>query len=442
MIDQETKEKILAATDIVDVISEFITLKKSGSGYVGLCPFHDDSTPSLTVSPTRGTYKCFACGEGGNVVSFLMKKEMMTYPEAMEWLAKRYGIDIPHPRQTREQWREMNEREGMYGINEMTMKYYQERLQYGKEGEAGREFLKKRGISDDMAYKFGLGYVPHSSGLMSYVMSEGQSIKHLFGSGNNVKFKSGKTLHVTNGTGLVYQKENGNFVERFAGRVVFPWHNISGRIVAFGARVLDAKSNGIVKKYVNSSDSCIYTKGKELYGLFQAKRSIAEEEMVYVVEGYMDVISMHQCGIKNVVANSGTAMTIAQAQLLKRFTKNATLLYDSDAAGTKATIRSIGILLSEDMNVYVITLPDGEDPDSFCQRHSEEDMKTFFANHRQTFAEFMTHAMLDGVTDPVLQSEAVHCILDCINKIQDPIKRTLFSKHLAKVSGLDEKLLV
>lgn len=246
---------------------------------------------------------------------------------------------------------------------------------------------------------------------------------------------------MTNGTGLVYQRENGSYVERYAGRVIFPWHNISSRVIAFGARVLDSRSNGIVKKYVNSSDSCIYTKGKELYGLFQAKRSIAEEEMVYVVEGYMDVISMHQYGIKNVVANSGTTMTIAQAQLLKRFTKNATLMYDSDSAGIKAIIRSINILLSEDMNVYVVTLPDGEDPDSFCQGHSEEDLKTFFANHRQTFAEFMTHAMLDGVNDPVLQSEAVHCILNCINKIQDPIKRALFIKHLAKVSGLDEKLL-
>lgn len=441
MIDNNTKEKILAAADIVDVVGEFVELKRSGSGYVGLCPFHDDSNPSLTVSPSRGTYKCFACGEGGDVISFLMRKEMMSYPEAIEWLAQRYGIAIQHPRQTREQWIEENEREGMFAVNELAKKYYAEVLANKPEGDIGREFFQRRGVSEDMIKSFHLGYAPQGGQLIEYVRNAGQSMKHLFASGNNITFKSGKTLHVKNGTGLIYQNENGRFNERYAGRIIFPWHNRSGKVIAFGARVPDARSNGVVKKYVNSYNSNIFEKGRELYGLYQAKRGICDADMVYVVEGYMDVISMHQYGITNVVANSGTAMTDAQVRLLHRYTSNVTLVYDSDDAGMKATLRSTCMLLEVGMNVYVISLPKGEDPDSFCHSHTPEEVKEHFSRNRQTFAEFMSDSMLKGVTDPVQQAEAIHAIMDCIRKINDNIKRELFIKHLTKVSGLDESLL-
>ncbi len=337
MIDRPTVERILDAAEIVDVVSDFVTLRKRGVNYVGLCPFHDDKTPSFYVSPAKGLCKCFSCGKGGTPVHFIMEHEQLSYPEALRWLAKKYSIEIKERELTDDERREANERESMFIVNEWAKDYFMDIMHNNEDGQAiGKQYFRSRGIRDDIMRKFQLGYAPMRRDAMSKAaIAKGYKEEFL------VK------------TGLCYKKESGELVDRYSGRVIFPWFNISGKVNAFGGRLLDSRTKGVQQKYVNSPESEIYHKDHELYGLYQAKRAIVKEDCVYMVEGYTDVIAMHQCGIENVVANSGTALSVYQIRMLHRFTANVVLLYDGDDAGIHAAMRGTDMLLAEGMNIKV-----------------------------------------------------------------------------------------
>ena len=345
MIDRTTVERILDAAQIVDVVSEFVTLRKRGVNYVGLCPFHDDKTPSFYVSPAKGVCKCFSCGAGGSAVHFIMRHEQITYPEALRWLAAKYNIEIQERELTDDEKREASERESMFIVNEWAKDYFRDIMNNDVDGQAiGKQYFRSRGIRDDIMQKFQLGYaLPRRNALSEAALKKGYKEEFL------VK------------TGLCYRKDNGELADRYAGRVIFPWFNVSGKINAFGGRLLDSRTKGVQQKYVNSPESDIYHKDHELYGLYQAKKAIVKEDCVYMVEGYTDVIAMHQCGLENVVANSGTALSIYQIRLLHRFTQNVVLLYDGDEAGIHAAMRGTDMLLGEGMNIKVLILPDGDD---------------------------------------------------------------------------------
>ena len=350
MIDRATIDKIMDATNIVDVVGEFVTLRKAGVNYKGLCPFHDDKTPSFMVSPSKQICKCFACGEGGTAINFLMKHEQITYPEALRWLAKKYNIEIQEKELTDEEKKEQSDRESMFIVNEWAMKYFQEILKNDPDGIAiGKQYFRSRGIRDDIIEKFSLGFSLQKRDALTLAAQ-----------------KAGYQPEYLEKTGLCIKGEKG-LHDRYAGRVIFPWFNVSGRVVAFGGRLLDARTKGVQQKYVNSPNSEIYVKENELYGLYQAKKAIAKDDRVYMVEGYTDVLAMHQCGIENVVANSGTALSLRQIKLLRRFTQNITLLYDGDEAGIHAAMRGTDMLLAEGMTLKVLLLPDGDDPDSFAK---------------------------------------------------------------------------
>ena len=346
MIDRATIDKIMDAANIVDVVSEFVSLRKSGANYKGLCPFHNEKTPSFYVSPARGICKCFSCGKGGNAVNFIMEHEQMTYPESLRWLANKYHIEIHERELSDDEKREQNERESMFIVNEWAASYFHDILLNNVDGRAiGMQYFRSRGFRDDIINRFQLGFCLNDrSAMAKTALSKGYQEDFLLK------------------TGLCYRRDDGQLIDRFAGRAIFPWIGLSGKILAFGGRVLDARTKGVNQKYVNSPDSDIYHKERELYGIFQAKKAIAKEDRVYMVEGYTDVISMHQCGLQNVVANSGTALSLHQIRMLHRFTSNITLLYDGDAAGIHAAMRGTDMLLSEGMNVKILLLPDGEDP--------------------------------------------------------------------------------
>ena len=340
MIDRATVDKIMDAVNIVDVVGEFVNLRKSGVNYKGLCPFHDDKTPSFMVSPARQICKCFSCGEGGNAVNFLMKHEQITYPEALRWLAKKYNIEIQERELSDDEKREQSERESMFVVNEWACQYFHNILKNDVDGMAiGKQYFRSRGIRDDIIERFQLGFALNKRDALA----------------NEAKRKGYKEEFLVK-TGLCIENEKGVY-DRFAGRAIFPWLNVSGKVVAFGGRKLDAATKGVQQKYVNSPDSEIYHKERELYGIYQAKKAIVKEDCVYMVEGYTDVIAMHQCGLENVVANSGTALSIYQIRLLHRFTPNIVLLYDGDEAGIHAAMRGTDMLLQEGMNVKVLLLP-------------------------------------------------------------------------------------
>ena len=352
MIDRATVDKILDAANIVDVVSEFVTLRKSGANYKGLCPFHNERTPSFYVSPARNICKCFSCGKGGTPAGFLMEHEQMTYPEALRWLAKKYNIEIQERELSNEEREAENRRESMFIVNEWAASYFEETLHHHPDGTAiGMQYFRSRGIRDDIVRKFRLGFdLSNGFALPQAALSKGYKEEFLLA------------------TGICYKREkDGKLVDRFAGRVIFPWLAMSGKVVAFGGRKLDQATKGVQQKYVNSPDSDIYHKEQNLYGIYQAKKAIAKENCVYMVEGYTDVISMHQCGIENVVANSGTALSVHQIRMLHRFTPNIVLLYDGDEAGIHAAMRGTDMLLAEGMNIKVLLLPDGDDPDSFSR---------------------------------------------------------------------------
>ncbi|MBQ9236742.1 MAG: DNA primase [Prevotella sp.] len=425
MIDRLTIERIKERADIVDVVSEFVSLKKVGVNYRGLCPFHNDHTPSFYVSPARRTCHCFVCGEGGDSVGFIMKHEQLTYPDALRWLARRYNITIEEKELTKEQKKEQTDRESMYIVNEWAAQYFKDILHNDIDGRAiGMQYFRQRGVRDDVIEKFQLGFCLSDRHAMS-----------------DAALKKGYQKEYLIKTGLCYSNDRGELVDRFAGRVMFPWIGVSGKVTAFGGRVLDSRTKGVSQKYVNSPDSDIYHKDHELYGIYQAKKAIAKADLVYMVEGYTDVISMHQCGIENVVANSGTALSEHQIHLLHRFTHNIVLLYDGDAAGIKAALRGTDMLLKEGMNVKVMLLPDGDDPDSFARKHTAEEFRAYIKENQADFIEFKTKVLLQGVTDPRERSEAISSIIQSVSVIGDPIVRATYIQDCASRLGYSEQTL-
>ena len=427
MIDRQTIDKIMEAANIVDVVSEFVSLRKSGASYKGLCPFHDDSTPSFYVSPARNICKCFSCGKGGSPVGFIMEHEQMTYPEALRWLAKRYHIEIRERELTNEERQAESERESMFIVNDWAVQYFQDILTGTEDGMTyGMQYYRSRGFRDDIIKKFRLGYdLQKRDALPLAARTKGYQEEFLLK------------------TGLCYKRDsNGMLVDRFAGRVIFPWIGMSGKTVAFGGRLLDSRTKGVQQKYVNSPDSEIYHKDHELYGIYQAKKAIAKLDMVYMVEGYTDVISMHQCGIENVVANSGTALSVYQIRMLHRFTSNIVLLYDGDEAGIHAAMRGTDMLLSEGMNVKVLLLPDGDDPDSFARKHTAADFRQYIEEYQTDFIVFKINQLLKGVTDPIKRSEAVSSIVRSISVIKDQILRATYVRECANRTGVAEETII
>ena len=426
MIDHATVERIKDAANIVEVVSEFVTLRRSGANYKGLCPFHDEKTPSFYVSPARGMCHCFSCGKGGNPIGFLMEHEQMTYPEALRWLANKYHIEIRERELTDYEKREQSERESMFIVNEWAMKYFQDKMQNDPDGIAiGMQYFRSRGFRDDIIQKFQLGY--------DLVDRRAFAVAAL-GKGYKEEF----ILK----TGICYKNDRGELIDRYAGRVIFPWIGISGKVVGFGGRLLDSRTKGVNQKYVNSPDSEIYHKDRELYGLYQAKKAIAKEDRVFMVEGYTDVISMHQCGIENVVANSGTALSIHQIHILHRFTSNITLLYDGDAAGIHAAMRGTDMLLSEGMNLKVLLLPDGDDPDSFSRKHTAADFRKYIEEHQTDFIQFKTDLLLRNERDPLKRSEAINSIIRSISFVINPILRDTYIHDCSVRMGLNEATLI
>ena len=426
MIDHATVERIKDAANIVEVVSEFVTLRRSGANYKGLCPFHDEKTPSFYVSPARGMCHCFSCGKGGNPIGFLMEHEQMTYPEALRWLANKYHIEIRERELTDYEKREQSERESMFIVNEWAMKYFQDKMQNDPDGIAiGMQYFRSRGFRDDIIQKFQLGYDLADRRAFA-VAALGKGYKEEF------------ILK----TGICYKNDRGELIDRYAGRVIFPWIGISGKVVGFGGRLLDSRTKGVNQKYVNSPDSEIYHKDRELYGLYQAKKAIAKEDRVFMVEGYTDVISMHQCGIENVVANSGTALSTHQIHILHRFTSNITLLYDGDAAGIHAAMRGTDMLLSEGMNLKVLLLPDGDDPDSFSRKHTAADFRKYIEEHQTDFIQFKTDLLLRNERDPLKRSEAINSIIRSISFVINPILRDTYIHDCSVRMGLNEATLI
>ena len=425
-IDKQTIEKIKDAANIVDVVSEFVTLRKSGSNYKGLCPFHNEKTPSFIVSPARGTCHCFGCGRGGNPIGFIMEHEQVTYPEALRWLAKKYHIEIRERELSDEERKEQSLRESMFIVNEWAATYFEDILHNHVDGVAiGMQYFRSRGFRDDIIRKFRLGFdLPDRQALAHAALQKGYQAQFLLS------------------TGICYQNDHNELIDRYANRVILPWVGVSGKIVGFGGRVLDARTKGINQKYVNSPDSEIYHKDHELYGIYQAKRAIAKEDNVYMVEGYTDVISMHQCGIENVVANSGTALSVHQIQMLHRFTNNITLLYDGDAAGIHAALRGTDMLLLEGMNLKVLLLPNNEDPDSFARQHTADEFKAYIEAHATDFIRFKTALLLDNETDPLKRSEAINSIVMSISMVQNPILRDTYLHDCAQRIGMNEMTLI
>ena len=426
MIDRPTVDRILEAANIVDVISEYVSLRKAGTSYKGLCPFHDDRTPSFSVSPAKGVYKCFSCGEAGNVVNFIMKHDQMTYPEALKVLAKKYGIEVKERELTTEEKQLENERESMFLVNEWAAKYFQNILHNHVDGKAiGLQYFRNRGFRDDIIEKFQLGFC--LPGKQEFA---------------NAALKAGYKAEFLVKTGLCFERENGELADRFNGRVIFPWLNVSGKVIAFGGRLLDSRTKGISQKYVNSPGSEIYQKDHALYGIYQAKKAIAKFDLVYMVEGYTDVVSMHQCGIENVVANSGTALSVFQIKLLRRFTSNIVLLYDGDEAGQHAALRGTDMLLSEGMNVKVLLLPDGKDPDELARNLTAEAFRKYIEENQTDFIVFKINVLLRGITDPVKRSEAINSIVQSIAVIKDPILRDTYLRECAHRTGMKENTLI
>ena len=425
MIDSATKDRILEAAQIVDVVSEFVTLRKRGVNYVGLCPFHADKNPSFYVSPAKNLCKCFACGEGGSPVYFIMKHEQLSYPDALRYLARKYHIEIRERELTDEERRAQGDRESMFILNNWAQKYFTSCLMEHEEGRTiGLSYFAQRGFREETIRKFQLGYgLEARDALYRAAMAKGFKREYL------------------EKTGLSSFYENGMVADRFRGRVIFPIHTLSGKVVGFGGRILDSTKK--VGKYLNSPESEIYHKSNELYGLYFAKQAIAKADKCYLVEGYTDVISMHQSGIENVVASSGTALTQGQIHLIHRLTNNITVLYDGDAAGIKAAIRGIDLLLEAGMNVKVLLLPDGEDPDSFARSHNAFDLSVYLNNHETDFIRFKTQLLLrEAEGDPIRRAALITDILQSVALIPDAIKRSVYLQECSRMMEIKEAILL
>ena len=427
MIDQATIDRILDAAQIVDVVSEFVTLRRRGVNYIGLCPFHNEKTPSFSVSPSKGLCKCFSCGKGGNVVHFIMEHEQLSYYEALKWLASKYNIEVKERELTEEEKQASNLRESLFVVNQFASEYFQNVLYNVEEGQRiGMTYLRSRGFRDDIIKKFQLGYSTDNRDALARTAIE-----------------KGYKPEFLEKTGLCYRKDDGTLRDRFWGRVIFPVHTLSGKVVAFGGRVLNAATKNVQMKYVNSPESEIYHKSRELYGIYFAKQAMVRQDRCFLVEGYTDVISMHQSGIENVVASSGTALTSDQIRLIHRFTNNITVLYDGDGAGIKASIRGIDMLLEEGMNVKVCLLPDGDDPDSFARKHNATEYQAYINDHEVDFIRFKTDLLIEEAgKDPIKKANLITSIVKSISVIPDSITRNVYIRECSEMLRMEERVLV
>ncbi len=426
MIDQATVDRIMAATDIVEVVSDFVSLKRRGANYWGLCPFHDDKTPSFSVSQSKGVCKCFSCGKGGSAIHFIMEHEQLSYYEALKYLAKKYHIEVQEKELTEEERQKRTDRESMFIINAFAQEFFSKSLLETDEGRSvGMAYFRERGFNEDIIRKFGLGYSPEKRDALAQEAQRGGY----------------KTEYLLK-TGLCRESEQGNRIyDLFAGRVMFPVYSVSGKVVAFGGRIL--KSGVKISKYFNSPESDIYHKSNELYGIFQAKRAIEKEKCCYLVEGYTDVLSMHQSGIENVVASSGTALTPGQIRLIHRFTDSITVLYDGDSAGIKASLRGIDLILQEGLNIKVVLLPDGEDPDSFAKSQSAESFIQYIKSHETDFIRFKTQLLLDEAgSDPIKRASIISNIVQSISLIPDAIVRSVYVQECSRLLQIAEPVLL
>lgn len=422
MIDRATVAQILDAADIVDVVSDFVSLKRRGANYVGLCPFHNEKTPSFSVSRAKGICHCFSCGKGGSPVNFIMEHEQLSYYEALKYLANKYHIEIHERELTDEEKIEQSDRESMLIVNENANKHFENNLLNTAEGRnIGLAYFNERGFSEQMIHRFHLGYsLDKRNDLYETLITKGFNAKYLFE------------------TGLCIADNNGSGYDRFRGRVMFPVLNLAGKIIAFGGRTLKHDK----AKYVNSPESLIYKKSNELYGLYQAKHAITKLDKCFLVEGYADVISMHQSGFENTVASSGTSLTEGQIRLIHRFTNNITVLYDGDSAGIKASLRSIDLLLAEGLNIKVLLLPDGDDPDSFSRKHSSTEIQQFINTHEEDFIRFKIRILLQGCeNDPIKRSEVITDVVKSISVIPFPINRSVYTQECSRLLGIDEQVL-
>ncbi len=425
MIDKLTIDRIYAAADIVEVVSDFVTLKKKGANYTACCPFHNEKTPSFVVTPSKGIFKCFGCSKGGNAVTFVMEHESMTYPEALKYVAKKYGIEVEDRELTEQEQRVNDDRESMMVVTGAAAEFFARTLHDTAEGKAvGMSYFKKRGFTDETIRHFMLGFSPEKNDAFStYALENGYKQEFLVS------------------TGLSIEREQGGLRDRFTGRVIFPIHSLSGRIVGFGGRTL--RTDKAVAKYLNSPESTIYHKSDLLYGLFQAKNDISREDACILVEGYTDVLQMHQAGVKNVVASSGTALTQNQIRLISRFTRNITVIYDGDPAGIKASLRGIDMILEQGLNVRVVLLPEGEDPDSFAKSNPATRIREFIADKEEDFLTFKTKVLLsDAKGDPIKKAALITDIVDSIALIPAPIARSVYIKECASLLDIDEAVLV
>lgn len=450
MIDRATISKIMDAANIVDVVSDFVTLKRAGANLKGLCPFHDDRTPSFMVSPAKNYCKCFACGKGGNPVGFIMEHEQISYPEALRYLAKKYGITIEEKELTQEDIQRQDDRESMFIVNQWACEWFQHQLNDTPDGRAiGLSYFRERGFRDDIIQKFQLGFCPDKSVEQEQIDAEGHKQHVRMGLMSHDALKAGyQEKYLTNnpetgiGTGLSIKNDKGALRDRYWGRVIFPIFTMSGKVVGFGGRVLAAATKGVNVKYQNSPESVIYSKKRELYGLFQAKMAIRKHDLCYLVEGYTDVMAMHQSGMENVVASSGTALTDDQIRLIHRLTDNITVVYDGDAAGIKASQRGIDMLLAQGMNVRLLLLPDGDDPDSFARKHNAEEYQQYMADHQVDFIKFKTNLLLEEAKgDPVAKSQLVNNIVQSLSVIPNEITRAIYIQETARTMQIQENLI-
>ncbi len=423
MIDHSTIQRILDTSDITEVVSDFITLRRRGVNLLGLCPFHNEKTPSFTVSPAKGIYKCFGCGKGGNAVNFIMDHENLSYPEALKWLARKYSIDVVEEEETEQQKQLKDERESLMIVSAFAQKFFTRTLWDDNEGRTiGLSYFRERGFRDDIVKKFELGYAIDGKAPFTEAAQ-----------------KQGYKLDFLEKAGLTIKRDDW-IRDRFSGRVIFPIHNLAGRVIAFGGRLL--KEDSKTAKYLNSPESEIYHKSRVLYGIFQARREMTRSEKCYLVEGYTDVLSMHQAGIENVVASSGTALTPDQVRLIKRFTPNITIIYDGDAAGIKASLRGIDLVLQEGMNVKVLLLPDGEDPDSFARKKGASGFQTYLAEHETDFIRFKTNLLLQNAEkDPIARSRLISDVIRSVAVIPDAITRSVYIKECSKLLDVNEDIL-
>ena len=425
MIPQDTVNQILQAADISEVVGEFVNLKKRGANLIACCPFHNEKTPSFSVSPAKGIYKCFGCGKGGDSVRFIMDLEGFSYPDALKWLAKKYNIEVKEKEFTDTELAAQNERESLFIVSEFAEKYFQDILLNTEEGQSiGGSYFRERGFSKPMLERFRLGYAP-----------EGRDDFY------RAALKAGFSAEVLEKAGLVSAKDNQVFLDRFRGRVIFPIHNVAGKTIAFGARIL--KTDARAPKYVNSPETEIYHKSHIVYGIYQAKNAIRQKENCFLVEGYTDVISLHQAGIENVVASSGTSLTVEQIRLIGRFTENITVLYDGDPAGIRASLRGIDLILEEGLNVKAVVFPEGDDPDSFIRKVGGEAFGRYVQQSQKDFISFKTEISLAEVgNDAVRKAELIESLVASITKVPNPVKRQLFYQEVARLLNIDEHILI